>query len=59
MEQPKVDLHFFQQRLDTIRQGLEEAVRREVQRLHKQGLPVYVEKNGGVTLASTLSHSKK
>lgn len=36
----------MQQRLEAIREGLKEGVRREVERLEKLGLPIYVGENG-------------
>lgn len=44
------DPKFLQQRLDAISAGFKKAIRREVQRLRTQGLPVYVAKNGTVIL---------
>ena len=45
-----VDPAFLQQRLDTICDGFKKAIRREVRRLHEQGLPVYVAENGKVVI---------
>jgi hypothetical protein len=44
------DSEFLQQRLEQISDGLKEGVRREVERLHKLGLPVYVWKDGAVVI---------
>lgn len=49
MNQP--DSNFLQERLDSISEGFKKAIRREVARLHEQGLPVYVAKNGTVVVA--------
>lgn len=43
-----VDPEFLRQRLEIIGEALEEAIRREVARLRKLGLPVYVSRNGSV-----------
>jgi len=40
----------MQQRLEAIREGLKEGVRREVERLEKLGLPIYVGENGKVVV---------
>ncbi|MBN1491046.1 MAG: hypothetical protein JXA69_14120 [Phycisphaerae bacterium] len=46
----RVDPAFLQQRRDTIREGVDKAICREVRRLHEQGLPVYVAENGKVVV---------
>lgn len=38
----------LEKRLDQIAEGLREAIRREVARLRRLGLPVYVAENGRV-----------
>ena len=45
------------ERLEAISGALREAVRREVQRLREQGLPVYVARNGHVVDASLTDES--
>ena len=40
----------MQQRLEAIREGLKEGVRREVERLEKLGLPIYVGENGKIVV---------
>lgn len=44
----RVDPEFLKQRRATIVAGLKEGVRREVKRLRKLGLPLYVAQNGSV-----------
>ncbi|MFQ5472786.1 MAG: hypothetical protein ACE5FA_07880 [Dehalococcoidia bacterium] len=43
-----VDPTYLEKRLDAICDGLKEGVRREVRRLRRLGLPVYVADNGKV-----------
>ena len=40
----------MQRRLKAIREGLKEGVRREVERLEKLGLPIYVGENGKIVV---------
>ncbi len=40
----------MQRRLEAIREGLKEGVRREVERLEKLGLPIYVGENGKIVV---------
>lgn len=40
----------MQRRLEAIREGLTEGVRREVERLEKLGLPIYVGENGKIVV---------
>jgi len=40
-----------EERRRAVREGFKKAIRREVARLHEQGLPVYVAKNGTVVVA--------
>ena len=40
-----------EERHRAICEGFKKAIRREVARLHEQGLPVYVAKNGTVVVA--------
>lgn len=42
------EAEFLEQRLGEIAEGLREGVRREVARLRRLGLPVYVAENGHV-----------
>ena len=42
------DREFLRRRLDAICEGLKEGVRREVARLRREGLPVYVVEDGNV-----------
>jgi hypothetical protein len=48
MHPRNIDPALLQRRLDQISNGLKEGVRREVQRLRRLGLPVYVGSNGKV-----------
>ena len=48
MDVSRVDHDFLEKRLDAICEGLKEGVRREVARLRKLGLPIYVSENGKV-----------
>jgi len=48
MHPRNIDPALLQRRLDQISDGLKEGVRREVQRLRRLGLPVYVGSNGKV-----------
>lgn len=52
------DSDFLDRRLDAIAEGLKEGVRREVQRLREQGLPVYVDKDGSVVALPPQPQSK-
>jgi hypothetical protein len=45
------DSDFLEARMDAIARGVKEAIRREVRRLHEQGLPVYIEKDGVIITA--------
>ena len=47
-EHRESDTEAFAKRLDQIEDGLREAIRREVARLRRLGLPVYVADNGRV-----------
>ncbi len=40
----------MQRRLEAIRDGLKEGVRREVERLEKLGLPIWVVENGKIVV---------
>ena len=42
------DAEFLKQRLEAISHGLKEGIRREVARLRRLGLPIYVADNGTV-----------
>ena len=48
MPSSNVEPGFLEKRLDAICKGLKEGVRREVKRLHEQGLPIYVADHGKV-----------
>jgi hypothetical protein len=48
MHPRNIDPALLQRRLDQISSGLKEGVRREVQRLRRLGLPIYVGSNGKV-----------
>ncbi len=48
MHPRNIDPALLQRRLDQISDGLKEGVRREVQRLRRLGLPIYVGSNGKV-----------
>ena len=48
MTRPKVDPEFLERRLDQIIEGLREGIRREVERLRREGLPIYVQENGKI-----------
>ena len=48
MHPRNIDQALLQRRLDQISDGLKEGVRREVQRLRRLGLPIYVGSNGKV-----------
>ena len=39
---------YLEERRKVVREGFKKAIRREVARLHEQGLPVYVVRNGAV-----------
>ncbi len=45
------------ERRRAIREGFKRAIRREVARLHEEGLPVYVAKNGTVVVAPSRTTS--
>lgn len=47
-EEREREADIFARRLDQIEDGLREAIRREVARLRRLGLPVYVAENGRV-----------
>ena len=44
----KIDQKFLEERLEAISKGLKEGVRREVERLTRLGLPIFVADNGHV-----------
>ena len=48
------DAEFLKQRLDAIGAGLKEGIRREVARLEKLGLPIWVEKDGKIVDLQTM-----
>ena len=48
MPPKKFDQKFLEERLDAISAGLKEGIRREVERLTKLGLPIYVDDNGRI-----------
>ncbi len=48
MHRKDLDQKFLEERLDAISKGLKEGVRREVERLTKLGLPIFVADNGHV-----------
>ncbi len=47
----------MQRRLEAIREGLKEGVRREVERLEKLGLPIYVGENGKIVVIESRGRS--
>jgi hypothetical protein len=47
-QQHDPEAEILRQRLDQIAEGLQEGIRREVARLRRLGLPVYVAENGHV-----------
>jgi chromosome condensin MukBEF MukE localization factor len=53
MHPRNIDPALLQRRLDQISDGLKEGVRREVQRLRRLGLPIYVGSNGKVLAMSS------
>ena len=53
MHRSEPDAEFLKQRLDDISRGLTEGIRREVARLRKLGLPIYVADNGTVVNRQT------
>jgi len=55
MDRSQADAEFLQQRLEAICRGLKEGIRREVARLRKLGLPIYVAENGTVVNRQTIS----
>ena len=59
MSNDNADSEFLQKRLDMISEGLKEGIRREVQRLREQGLPVYVAHNGKVVRQPSASPTTK
>lgn len=48
MDRKNIDQKFLEERLEAISKGLKEGVRREVERLTKLGLPIFVAENGRV-----------
>lgn len=48
MPEPEVDKRFLESRLDTISRCAKEAIRREIEVLHKLGLPIYVAEDGRI-----------
>ncbi len=46
--EPSIDPAFLEQRLREMRDGLTEAIDREVETLRREGLPIYVSDNGKV-----------
>lgn len=48
MQRSDIDPEFLKKRLEQIAEGLKEGIRREVERLRKLGLPIYVEQNGKI-----------
>jgi len=53
MNRSQTDAEFLQQRLEAICRGLKEGIRREVARLRKLGLPIYMAENGTVVNRQT------
>ena len=53
MDRSQPDAVFLQQRLEAITEGIKEGIRREVARLRKLGLPIYVAENGTVVNRQT------
>jgi hypothetical protein len=58
MDRSQAAAEFLQQRLEDICRGLKEGIRREVARLRKLGLPIYVAENGTVVNRQTSSKSQ-
>lgn len=52
-DRSEIDREFLRRRLDAICEGLKEGVRREVARLRREGLPVYVIEDGNVVHRAT------
>ncbi len=48
MNQTDIDPEFLRRRVQTIIAAAKEAIRREVETLRREGLPVYVASNGRV-----------
>ena len=48
MQRSDIDPEFLKKRLEQIAEGLQEGIRREVERLRKLGLPIYVERHGKI-----------
>ncbi len=48
----------IQRRLKAIREGLKEGVRREVERLEKLGLPIYVAENAKIVVIEPRRRTK-
>jgi hypothetical protein len=53
MNRSQTDTEFLQQRLEAISEGIKEGIRREVARLRKLGLPIYMAENGTVVNRQT------
>ena len=53
MDHSRPDAEFLQHRLEAICEGLKEGIRREVARLRRLGLPIYVAENGTVVNRQT------
>ncbi len=58
MKKKKVSSKFLEQRLRAIRQGIRNAIRKEVQRLRELGLPIYVDVGGKVSILHSTSSVK-
>ena len=58
MVRPKVDPEFLERRLDQIAEGLREGIRREVERLRKAGLPIYVAEDGKIVDLNAPHHDQ-
>ena len=48
MQRSDIDPEFLKKRLEQIAEGLKEGIRREVERLKRLGLPIYVEQHGKI-----------
>ena len=48
MQRSDIDPEFLKKRLEQIAEGLQEGIRREVERLKRLGLPIYVEQHGKI-----------
>ncbi len=57
MIRKEVDPRFIEQRLEDICKGLQEGIRREIERKMKLGIPYCVEENGKVVIIDPKRHT--